>query len=101
LLYLGYLIYSSVRKQGINWNALKKNYWIPILSVLFMVGDRALFLANGMAESRVTVMTLIKQSCVLVTILCGWLVFREKGIGYRLLCAAIIVTGIMIATMGM
>lgn len=101
LLYLGYLIYSTVKKQGINWSALKKNYWIPILSVLFMVGDRALFLANGMAESRVTVMTLIKQSCVLVTILCGWLVFREKGVGYRLLCAAIIVAGIVIATSGM
>ena len=60
-----------------------------------------LFLANGMAESRVTVMTLIKQSCVLVTILCGWLVFREKGVGYRLLCAAIIIAGIVIATIGM
>ena len=74
---------------------------VTAANVLFMVGDRALFLANGMAESRVTVMTLIKQSCVLVTILCGWLVFREKGVGYRLLCAAIIIVGIVIATIGM
>lgn len=101
LLYLFYLIYSTLKKQGIQWKTLKKNYWIPVLSILFMVGDRALFLANGMADSRVTVMTLIKQSCVLVTILGGWLVFREKGIGYRLLCAGIVVVGIVIATIGM
>ena len=101
ILYLLYLLYSSFRKQKINWKNLKRNYWIPVLSILFMVGDRALFVANGMADSRVTVMTLLKQSCVLVTILCGWIVFREKGILYRLTCAGIIVLGIVVATIGM
>jgi bacterial/archaeal transporter family protein len=98
LLYFSYLIFSACRHHRINWKALKTNYWIPILSVLFMVGDRALFVANSYADSRITVMTILKQSCVLITILGGLIVFREKGIAYRLLCAGIIVTGIIIAT---
>lgn len=100
LLYLVYLIRNSIKVRKINWKALSHNYWIPILSVIFMIGDRALFIANGIADSRVTVMTLLKQSCVLVTILGGWVVFREKRIVYRLICAGIVVAGIVIATIG-
>ena len=88
-----------LKHHRVNWQTLKKNYWILILSVMFIIGDRALFVANGMADSRITVMTLLKQSCVLVTILGGWIVFKEKGIAYRLMCAGIIVVGIVIAVL--
>lgn len=100
LMYLGYLVRDTVKGKKIAWKKLVKNYWIPVLSVIFMIGDRALFVANGIADSKVTVMTLLKQSCVLITILGGWIVFREKRIVYRLICAGIVVSGIVIATIG-
>ncbi len=100
LMYLGYLVRDTVKGKKIAWKKLVKNYWIPVLSVIFMIGDRALFVANGIADSKVTVMTLLKQSCVLMTILGGWIVFREKRIVYRLICAGIVVSGIVIATIG-
>ena len=50
-----------------------------------------------MADSKVTVMTLIKQSGCIVTILGGKLVFNEKGVGYKLICAAVVITGIVLA----
>ncbi|MBO7403274.1 MAG: EamA family transporter [Lachnospiraceae bacterium] len=100
VLYFGYLLWHTAKVEPVNLAALKKNYWIPILSVLFMIGDRALFIANGMADSRVTVMTLLKQSCVVVSIIGGFIVFKEKKIGYRLACAGIVVAGIAIATLG-
>jgi drug/metabolite transporter (DMT)-like permease len=100
LLYLGFMIFHTVRVEKIDWKSLKTNYWIPVLSIMFMIGDRALFIANGMADSRVTVMTLLKQSCVLVSILGGFIFFKEKKIGYRLLCAGVVVAGIAIATIG-
>ena len=68
-----------------------------MLSVLFVAADRALFIANGMPDSRVTVMTLIKQSGTLVTILGGRFVFRESDTGYKLFCALVICAGIVIA----
>lgn len=94
-----YLIYILVRRVRMDWKKMLKNYWIWILAVLFVLADRALFLANGYPESKVTIMTLIKQSGCLVTILGGRFIFKEKGIGYKLLCAAVIVAGIVIAVL--
>ena len=76
-----------------------KNYWIFILAVLFVIADRALFIANRDPASRITVMTLIKQSGCIVTILAGKFIFKESNIRYKLLCAFIIILGIVIAVL--
>jgi len=75
-----------------------KNYWIWILSILFIAADRALFIANSYPESRVTVMTLLEQAGAVVTIVAGRFVFHEKGTAYKLLCAGVIVAGIVLGT---
>ncbi len=76
-----------------------KNGWIWLLAILFVAADKALFIANGMDASKVTVMTLIKQSGCVVTILAGKFIFKEKNVGYKLFCAAIIVIGIVIGVL--
>ena len=91
-----YGIYILVKKIKLNWKSLFKNYWIWILSVLFVVADRVLFVANAHPDSKVTMMTLIKQSGCIVTIIGGKFVFKEKNIMYKLLCAAIIIGGILV-----
>lgn len=96
LMYFAYLVFSRTR---VDWKGAVKNYWIWILSLLFILADKALFLANGMAESRITVMTLIKQSGCVVTILAGKFIFREKNVGYKLFCACVIVIGIVVGVM--
>lgn len=91
-----YGIYVLVKRIKINWKSLIKNYWIWILSILFVLADRALFIANAQPDSRVTVMTLIKQSCCVVSILGGKFIFKEKNILFKLFCAGIIVAGILL-----
>lgn len=91
-----YGIYLVLSRKKVRWRDAVKNDWIWILSILFIVADRALFIANAMPESRVTVMTLVKQSGCIVTILAGKWFFHEKNIGYKLLCAAVIIAGIVI-----
>lgn len=76
-----------------------KNGWIWLLAILFVAADKALFVANGMEGSRVTVMTLLKQSGCVVTILAGKFIFKEKNVGYKLICAAVIVAGIVIGVL--
>lgn len=44
-------------------------------------------------------MTMIKQSSCIVTILGGKFVFKEKHVGYKILCAVIVVAGIIIAVL--
>ena len=85
-------------KTKLSLTTVKSNYWIVILSVLFVIADRALFIANEDPNSQVTIMTLIKQSSVLVTVFCGKVFFKEKHTLKRAVCAAIVITGIVIAT---
>ncbi len=94
-LVLFYLVYIILSKAQIRVKESLKNPWIWLLAILFIIADRALFVANAAPESRISVMTLIKQSGCLVTILGGKFIFGEKNIGRKLICAAIIVTGIV------
>ena len=94
-----YGIYVLVKRIKINWLSLLKNYWIWILSILFVLADRALFVANAHPDSKVTIMTLIKQSCCVVSIIGGKLIFKEKNILYKMFCAGIIVAGILLTVL--
>lgn len=93
-----YLLYVLVTRTRIS-KTVWKNKYIWILAILFVLADKALFVANGYPESKVTIMTLIKQSGCIVTILGGKLFFNEKNITYRLICALIIVAGIVSAVL--
>lgn len=96
-LVLFYLAYILITRTKIRlWSALK-NYWIWILSLIFVIGDKALFLANQSPDSKVTIMTLLKQAGCIVTILAGKFIFKEKNIGYKLFCAGVIITGIVLS----
>ena len=94
-----YGAYILARRVPLRLSTLKTNYWIIILSVLFVAADRALFIANEDPQSQVTVMTLIKQSSVVITVLTGKLFFKEKHILKRSICAAIVIAGICVATL--
>lgn len=96
VMYLGYML---VTRAKIGWRTLYKNYWIIILSILFVIGDKALFIACSYENSTVVAMTLIKQCSVLITIVGGRIVFKEKRTLYKLMCAAVIIAGIVFAVM--
>jgi drug/metabolite transporter (DMT)-like permease len=98
-LVLMYLAFILVSRTPVHAKSVLKNQWIWLLSIMFVIADRALFVANGMADSRVTVMTLIKQSGCIVTILAGRFIFHEKNIAHKLICAAIIIAGIVAAVL--
>lgn len=86
-----------LRKEKISFSNIKSNYWIPLMSLSLVLGDKLLFEANADPNSQVTLITVIKQSAVVVTILTGWLGFKEKHILYKLGCTAIVLTGIFVA----
>ena len=76
-----------------------KNYWIWVLAILFVIADKSLFIANANPESKITIMTLIKQSGCIITIVAGKLIYHEKNMLRKFICAAVIITGIVIAVM--
>ena len=96
LIYYG--IYVFVTKTKINFKTIFKNPYVWVISILFVVADRCLFMANGYADSKVTVMTLLKQICCIVTIVGGKIIFKEKDTLKRFICAMIIIAGIVVAS---
>lgn len=94
-----YLLYVLFTRTKISKSVIK-NGWVWLLAIMFVIGDKALFVANGMAASRITVMTLIKQSSCIVTIIGGRIFFKEKNILYRLFCAAVVIVGILFGIIG-
>lgn len=83
--------------SAFNLKTAIKNPWIWLLAILFVIADRCLFIANADPDSKVTIMTLIKQSCCFVTILAGKFIFHEKKILHKFLCACVIVAGIIVS----
>ncbi len=93
-----YLVYIFITREKIR-KTIFKNWWILLLAVMFVIGDKALFIANGMEGSKITIMTLLKQSGCIVTILGGKFIFKEKNTIYRLFCATMVILGIVIGVM--
>ena len=96
---LMYLLFILFTRTPVKLRSVVRNKWVWLLSVLIVVADRALFIANGMPGSRVTVMTLLKQAGCIVTILAGRYLFKEKNTTHKMVCAVIIVAGIVIAVL--
>ena len=96
-LVLFYLAYVLIKREKLDAKKCLTCPWIWILSLLFVVADRCLFLANANPNSTVLVMTLVKQSSVLVTITMGRVVYKERNFLYRSLCAVLVIAGIMVS----
>lgn len=93
-----YTLYILIKREKLSLSVIK-NPWVWALAVMFVIGDKALFIANANPASKITVMTLIKQSACIVTIIGGKFLFHEKGIGYKIFCAGVIITGIVLGVM--
>lgn len=94
-----YALYVVFTHTKINFKSSLKNKWIYLMSLMLVVGDKALFVANNNPDCTVTLMTLIKQSSCIVVILGGKFIFKEKRIVYKLVCAGIIISGIVVAVL--
>lgn len=91
-----YGIILLTKKRKIDFKNMKKNYWIIIAAVCFAVGDKLFFTANGIPESKVSVMTVIKQFSAIESIILGKIMFKEEGIIKKLACSILIIFGIII-----
>ena len=92
-----YGIILVAKKEKISPKCLKTNYWIPLMSLSLIIGDKILFIANANPSSEVTVMTVIKQSSVIVTTVLGFVCFKEKNILYKSFCVLVVLSGVVIA----
>ena len=89
-----YWVILLMKKEKINYKEIKKNYWIPVAAIALVVGDRFLFIANENVDSQVIIMTMLKQLSVIMSIILGKIIFKEKEITKKLLYSMLIIGGI-------
>ena len=70
-----------------------KNYWIYLVGVSLFVGDLMLFLAYTSTGSQMIIITILAKIKILVTVLCGILIFKEKRILPKILLTLLILLG--------
>lgn len=91
---IAYWIILIIKEKKISFNKVKKNYWIPIVALCLIMGDRFLFIANEIPESKVSIMTILKQISTIEVIILGKFMFKEKNIIKKLLCSILVIFGI-------
>lgn len=92
-----YLSYMLIKKEKLKLKIVFTNPWVYLLSFSLVFGDRLLFIANQDPAAKVTIMTVLKQSSAVVTILLGKLLYKEKNIARKLACALVIICGIALS----
>ena len=89
-----YWVILLMEKEKINYKEIKKNYWIQVAAIALVVGDRFLFIANENVDSQVIIMTMLKQLSVIMSIILGKIIFKEKEVTKKLLYSMLIIGGI-------
>lgn len=91
-----YWIILLFKQRKVDFKSMNKNYWILIAALSLVFGDKFLFIANEIPESKVAIMTLIKQLSVIEIIILGKIFFKEKNIIKKLLCSLLVILGILL-----
>jgi uncharacterized membrane protein len=101
-----YLLFSAImfwvvllcnkQKPKINAKALIKNYWIVLLAGVLVIADKLFFMSAEIPESKMSIITSIKQLAVIETIILGKIMFKEKNIIKKLLCAILVIAGVVL-----
>lgn len=91
-----FFIALIIREKKINISSIKNNYWIPLIAICMAMSDRLLFMANSIQSSKVIVMIVLKQLSVVISIILGKLIFKEKNILKKILYSILIIIGVVI-----
>ncbi len=94
-----YILYTIFTKAKLNFNTIKKNYWLPIIAISVIVASRFHFMANAVPESNISLIAFIRTLSVVISLLIGGLLFKEKNLLFKLFCSIIILIGIALLTL--
>ena len=92
---------------GLIWYPKRKQttpfHWtwaIPLISVFICIADFAYFSSLYNQESMISVVSLVRRGSVIISFLCGAILFREKNLRAKALDLAIILLGMVLIWIG-
>lgn len=85
-----------VKQKKIDFKKMKVNYWILIIAAFVAASDRFLFVANENPSSKASIIVILKQLSVVISIFLGKFIFKEKDTIKKLLYSFLIILGLII-----
>ena len=73
---------------------------IPLISIFICIGDFAYFTSLSDPDSMISVVSLVRRSSVIISFLCGVVIFKERNIKAKLVDLALILLGMAFIWMG-
>ena len=73
---------------------------IPLISVFLSVADFTYFTALSQDDSLISVVSMVRRGSVVVSFLCGALLFREKNLRSKALDLLLVLIGMLFLYLG-
>ena len=73
---------------------------IPLISIFICIGDFAYFTSLNDPDSMISVVSLVRRSSVIISFICGVLIFKERNIKAKVLDLALILLGVTFIWIG-
>ena len=73
---------------------------IPLISIFICVADFAYFTSLGEPDSMISVVSLVRRGSVIISFICGALIFRERNLKAKALDLLLILAGMVLIWIG-
>jgi len=73
---------------------------IPLISIFICIADFAYFSALNDPDSMISVVSLVRRSSVIISFICGVVIFKERNIKAKLLDLALLLAGMALIWIG-
>jgi len=73
---------------------------IPLISIFICIADFAYFSALDDPDSMISVISLVRRSSVIISFICGVVIFKERNIKAKLLDLALLLVGMALIWIG-
>lgn len=73
---------------------------IPLISIFICIGDFAYFTSLNDPDSMISVVSLVRRSSVIISFICGVVIFKERNIKAKVLDLALILLGMTFIWIG-
>ncbi len=89
-------IFALIFKQSITLNSIKNNYCLYSLAIVNFLADWCHFAAAENPHSSVIIMTLTRHSSIIVSVIIGTIIFKEKHLLKKIISLIFIVFGLFL-----
>ena len=76
------------------------NWAIPLISIFICIADFAYFTSLGNPDSMISVVSLVRRGSVIISFICGAVIFKEKNLRAKALDLALILLGMVLIWIG-